>query len=50
MINLAVDWLLPGVPPTGHTVEIPTVAIVKFEGDKVAHDRKAKESPCDFLT
>jgi len=33
-----IDWLLPGVPPTGHTVEIPAVAIVKFEGDKVAHE------------
>jgi carboxymethylenebutenolidase len=32
------DWLLPGVPPTGRTVEIPTVAIVQFEGDKVAHE------------
>ena len=32
------DWLLPGVPPTGRTVEIPTVAIVHFEGDKVAHE------------
>ncbi len=25
------DWLLPGVSPTGRTVEIPTVAIVQFE-------------------
>jgi len=32
------DWLLPGIPPTGRTVAIPTVAIVKFEGDKVAHE------------
>jgi carboxymethylenebutenolidase len=32
------DWLLPGIPPTGRAVEIPTVAIVKFEGDKVAHE------------
>jgi carboxymethylenebutenolidase len=32
------DWLLPGVPPTGRAVEIPTVAIVQFEGDKVAHE------------
>ncbi len=31
-------WLLPGIPPTGRAVEIPTVAIVKFEGDKVAHE------------
>lgn len=33
-----IDWLLPGVPPTGRAVEIPTVAIVKFDGDKVAHE------------
>ena len=32
------DWLLPGIPPTGRAVEIPTVAIVQFEGDKVAHE------------
>jgi carboxymethylenebutenolidase len=32
------DWLLPGVPPTGRAVEIPTVAIVKFEGDKLVHE------------
>jgi carboxymethylenebutenolidase len=33
-----IDWLLPGVSPTGRAVEIPMVAIVKFEGDKVAHE------------
>jgi carboxymethylenebutenolidase len=33
-----IDWLLPGIPPTGRAVEIPTVAIVKFEGDKLAHE------------
>ena len=33
-----VDWMLPGVRPTGHRVEIPLVAIVKFEGDKLAHE------------
>src|ERR1700739_3691433 len=33
-----IDWLLPGVPPTGRVVEIPMVAIVKFEGDQVAHE------------
>ncbi len=32
------DWLLPGIPPTGRSVEIPTVAIVKFEGDELAHE------------
>jgi carboxymethylenebutenolidase len=33
-----VDWMLPGVPPSGRKVEIPLVAIVKFEGDKLAHE------------
>jgi carboxymethylenebutenolidase len=32
------DWMLPGVPPTGRKVEVPTVAIVKFEGDKLVHE------------
>jgi carboxymethylenebutenolidase len=30
--------MLPGVRPTGRRVEIPLVAIVKFEGDKLAHE------------
>ncbi len=33
-----VDWMLPGVPPTGRRVEIPLVAIVKFRGDKLYHE------------
>ncbi|HEY2481010.1 MAG TPA: nuclear transport factor 2 family protein [Caulobacteraceae bacterium] len=33
-----VDWMLPGVAPTGRRVEIPLVAIVRFEGDKLAHE------------
>jgi carboxymethylenebutenolidase len=33
-----VDWMLPGVAPTGKRVEIPLVAIVQFQGDKVAHE------------
>jgi carboxymethylenebutenolidase len=34
----AVDWMLPGVAPTGRTVEIPLVAIVKFRDGKLAHE------------
>jgi carboxymethylenebutenolidase len=34
----SVDWMLPGIPPTGRKVEIPLVAIVRFVGDKVAHE------------
>jgi carboxymethylenebutenolidase len=33
-----IDWMLPGVAPTGRRVEIPLVAIVRFEGDKLAHE------------
>jgi carboxymethylenebutenolidase len=33
-----IDWMLPGVAPTGRRVEIPLVAIVRFDGDKVAHE------------
>jgi carboxymethylenebutenolidase len=33
-----VDWMLPGIAPTGRRVEIPLVAIVRFEGDRLAHE------------
>jgi len=31
-------WMLPGVPPTNRRVEVPLVAIVRFRGDKLAHE------------
>lgn len=33
-----IDWMLPGLAPTGKYVEIPLVAIVKFRGDKLYHE------------
>jgi carboxymethylenebutenolidase len=36
--SIRVDWLLPGIEPTGKRVEVPMVVIVQFEGDKVAHE------------
>jgi carboxymethylenebutenolidase len=33
-----VDWMLPQVPPTGRRVEIPMVAIVRFQGEKLVHE------------
>jgi carboxymethylenebutenolidase len=33
-----IDFLLPGVRPTGKYVEVPTVAVVTFRGDKIAHE------------
>jgi carboxymethylenebutenolidase len=36
--SIRMDWLLPGIPPTGQRVEIPFVAIIQFEGDQIAHE------------
>jgi carboxymethylenebutenolidase len=33
-----IDWMLPGVAPTGRRVEVPLVAIVRFSDGKVAHE------------
>src|ERR1700756_2739687 len=33
-----IDWMLPGIAPTGRKVEIPLVAIVQFSGDKLVHE------------
>ncbi len=33
-----IDWMLPGIPPTGRRVEIPLVAIVKFQDGKLVHE------------
>jgi carboxymethylenebutenolidase len=36
--SIRMDWLLPGIRPTGKRVELPFVVIVQFEGDKLAHE------------
>ena len=36
--SIRIDWLLPGIAPTGRRVEVPMVVIVQFEGDKLAHE------------
>lgn len=36
--NTEIDWMLPGIPPTGCNVEVPMVAIIKFEADKLVHE------------
>jgi carboxymethylenebutenolidase len=32
------DWMLPGIAPTGKRVEIPLVAVVRFRDGKLAHE------------
>ena len=36
--DVEIDWMLPGIPPTGRYVEVPLVAIVNFRGDKLYHE------------
>ena len=36
--DIEIDWMLPGVPPTGKYVEIPLVAIVRFRGDRLYNE------------
>jgi carboxymethylenebutenolidase len=36
--TIEIDWMLPGIAPTGRRVEIPLVAIVRFRDGKVAHE------------
>ncbi|MBM3519052.1 MAG: dienelactone hydrolase family protein [Alphaproteobacteria bacterium] len=36
--DIEIDWMLPGVAPTGRYVEIPLVAIINFRGDKLYHE------------
>jgi carboxymethylenebutenolidase len=36
--TIRMDWMLPGVEPTGKRVEVPLVAIVRFRDGKLAHE------------
>jgi carboxymethylenebutenolidase len=37
--SVQMDWLLPGLPPTGKRMEIAVVAIVNFRDGKLASER-----------
>jgi carboxymethylenebutenolidase len=36
--TMPVDWILPGVPPTGKRVEVAVVVIVAFKDGKISHE------------
>jgi carboxymethylenebutenolidase len=36
--TIPMDWMLPGIPPTGKRVEVPLVAIIRFRDNKLAHE------------
>jgi carboxymethylenebutenolidase len=37
--DIEMDWMLPGIPPTGKRVEIPLVAVVRIAGDDIVSER-----------
>ena len=37
--DIVMDAILPGIAPTGRHVEVPHVAVVGFEGEKIAFER-----------
>ena len=36
--SIPMDWMLPGIPPTGKRVEVALLVVVQFDGDKLAHE------------
>jgi carboxymethylenebutenolidase len=36
--TVAMDWFLPGVAPTGRRIEVPTVVVIAFQGDRIASE------------
>jgi carboxymethylenebutenolidase len=37
--SIVMDWMLPGLAPTGKPVEVGLVVIVQFDGDALAHEQ-----------
>jgi carboxymethylenebutenolidase len=37
--SIAMEWLLPGVPPTGRRLEVAVVVIIAFEGGKMKSEQ-----------
>ncbi|KAM3414772.1 hypothetical protein BST61_g9923 [Cercospora zeina] len=40
-----IDWLVPGIPPTGRWLEIPLVGIVNIRGDRLYHEHISRDQP-----
>jgi carboxymethylenebutenolidase len=36
--TVPMDWILPGIPPTGKRVEVPLIACIRFREGKVASE------------
>jgi carboxymethylenebutenolidase len=44
--SIRMDWMLPGVAPTGKRVEVPLVAVVRFREGKLAHEHIYWDQAC----
>ncbi|KAK4188902.1 hypothetical protein QBC35DRAFT_495080 [Podospora australis] len=38
---MTIDWLIPGIPPTGKKLSVPMTSIVNIRGDKLYHEHIA---------
>ena len=36
--TIEMDWMLPGIAPTGKRVEVPLIVVIHFRNDKLAHE------------
>jgi carboxymethylenebutenolidase len=41
-----IDYMLPGIPPTGRKVALPHVVVMKFRGNKIAHEHIYWDQAC----
>ncbi|TVY86577.1 hypothetical protein LAWI1_G007913, partial [Lachnellula willkommii] len=39
--NKEIDWLIPGIPPTGKPVRVPFTSVVNIRGDRLYHEHIA---------
>lgn len=44
--TMVIEWMLPGIPPTGKRVEMAVAVIVKVEGGKIAHEHIYWDQAC----
>ena len=44
--TINMDWMLPGLAPTGKRVEVPLVVIVRFRDSKLAHEHIYWDQAC----
>lgn len=44
--TIRMDWMLPGIAPTGKRVEVPLIVVVRFREGKLAHEHIYWDQAC----